>query len=83
MLSYVYVHEMKEQSNEWTERGESAPKKAVVILFAGKFINELKFELLPHGTPDLTSLDYITFPNLATEHHWEKCIDLKGNYVDK
>jgi histone-lysine N-methyltransferase SETMAR len=185
-----FTPETKEQSKQWTEREESAPKKAKTVSSAGKVmasvfwdargiifidylqkgktingeyyanllqrlsdeikkkrphlakkkilfhqdnapvhtsviamakINELKFELLPHApySPDLAPSDYFLFPNSkkwlsgkrfanneevesavdgyfeeldnshytqgieATEHRWEKCISLKGDYVEK
>lgn len=193
-MDETWVHhftpETKEQSKQWTERGESAPKKAKTVPSAGKVmasvfwdargiifidylqkgktingeyyanllqrlsdeikkkrphlakkkvlfhqdnapvhtsviavakINELKFELLPHApySPDLAPSDYFLFPNLkkwlggkrfanneevesavdgyfealdgshykqgieAIEHRWEKCVELKGDYVEK
>ena len=62
-------------------------------------INELKFELLLNApySPDLAPSDYFLFPNLkkwlsgqrfsndeeVIEHRWEKCLELKGDYVEK
>ncbi|XP_023220365.1 histone-lysine N-methyltransferase SETMAR-like [Centruroides sculpturatus] len=183
-MDKTWVHhftpETKEQSKQWTERGESAPKKAKTVPSAGKVmasvfwdsprknnqrqyyanllqrfsdeikkkrshlakkkvlfhqdnapvhtsviamakINELRFKLLPHApySPDLAPSDYFLFPNLknwfgdkrfanneevesavdgyfekpynshykrgieAILHCWKKCIELKGDYVEK
>ena len=187
---HYFTPETKEQSKQWTRRGEPAPKKAKTVPSAGKVmasvfwdcrgiifidylqkgktingeyyanllhqlsekisekrphlakkkilfhqdnapvhtsaramakIRELKFELLPHApySPDLAPSDYFLFPNLkkwlggkrfasndeveaavdgyfdeldkshykqgveAIEHRWAKCIELKGDYVEK
>ncbi|XP_023241076.1 histone-lysine N-methyltransferase SETMAR-like isoform X2 [Centruroides sculpturatus] len=182
-MDETWVHhftlETKEQSKQWTERGESAPKKAKTVSSAGKVmasvfwvapkkingkyyanllqrlsdeikkkrphlakkkmlfhqdnapvhtfvitmakINELRFKFLPHApySPDLAPSDYFLFPNLkkwlgdkrfanneevesavdgyfekldsshykqeteAIVHCWKKCIELKGDYVEK
>lgn len=185
-----YTPETKEQSKQWTSPGERAPKKAKIVLSAGKVMAtvfwdsqgviyidylekgktvtglyyaellgrfdaelqkkrphlakkkvlfhhdnapahtsavataklvELHYELLPHPpySPDLAPCDFFLFPNLkkslagqkfesneeviaATEayfadlektyfsdglkkleHRWVKCIELKGDYVEK
>ena len=185
-----FTPETKEQSKQWTQKGESAPKKAKTVSSAGKVmasvfwdargiifidylekgktingeyyanllqrlseeikqkrphlakkkvlfhadnapvhksviamakLNELQFELLPHApySPDLAPSDYFLFPYLKKwlsgqrfsndeeaisavngyfeeqdssyykkgieliEHRWEKCIELKGDYVEK
>lgn len=185
-----YTPETKEQSKQWVEKGEPAPKKAKTVLSAGKVMatvfwdvrgvifidylppgrtmngeyyagllerlsdeikekrkhlnrkkvllhrdnapihksaiamaktHELHYEILPHPpySPDLAPCDYHLFPNLkkwlggkrfadnsevyaavngyfegldadhykngilAIEHRWEKCIALKGDYIEK
>lgn len=185
-----YTPEMKEQSKQWTARGESAPKKAKTVPSAGKVmatifwdsrgiihtdylekgrtitgqyysellgrfdaelrkkrphllkkkvlfhqdnapahssavatakLAELRYELLPHPpySPDLAPSDFFLFPNMKKwlggkrftsneeviteteayfeefdksyfsdglkllEYRWTKCIELKGDYVEK
>ncbi|KAG5344567.1 SETMR methyltransferase, partial [Acromyrmex heyeri] len=54
--------------------------------------NEFRYELLPHPaySPDLAPYDYFLSPNLKKwfggkrfKFHWIKCIELKGDYVEK
>ncbi len=58
----------------------------------------LKFEAIPHlpCLPDLAPFDFHFFPNLKRDlkeflidgmgklvHHWEKCVAVNGDYVEK
>ena len=82
-----FTPETKEQSKQWTEWGELASKMAKTVPSAGKVMASVFWNA--HG---ISFIDYFQkgktingeyYANSLQLYRWEKCIELKRDYVDK
>lgn len=71
-----YTPETKEQSKQWVEKGESAPKKAKTVLSAGKVMATVFYDA--HG---IIFIDYLEHGRTITGAYYVTLLDRLNNEI--